>query len=354
MRVLLLGGTGAMGVNLASRLAARGADVVVTSRRARESTDPRISFLRGDAHDEAFVDEALGEGWDAVVDFMVRPTAEFEAVFPKFLASCEQYVFVSSYRVYADSPVITEGSPRLLDVVDDPAYLGTDEYALSKARCEDLLRSCGCGNWTIVRPAVTYDGSGRFQLGVLEAGDWLWRALNGVPVPFPRDMLGKQATMSWGGDVAEMIARLMGSDAALGEAFTVSTAEHRSWREVADIYREVVPSLELAPCDLESFIEVRGGEYQIRYDRMFDRVVDNSKVLAVTGLAQGELTTLEEGLTGQLRAFLESGASLPDPGIGFNARMDRLLGGTPSLGPLRAAKPGAPTLLKYSIRRWAH
>ena len=28
-----------------------------------------------------------------------------------------------SYRVYADSPLITEDSPRLLDVSDDPEYL---------------------------------------------------------------------------------------------------------------------------------------------------------------------------------------------------------------------------------------
>lgn len=111
-----------------------------------ESGSPLISFAVGNAHDQVFLDCLLDSKWDAIVDFMVWSTAEFSERYKKLLSAAEQYVFTSSYRVYADSSVITEESPRLLDAVDDDEYLATDEYALSKARCENLL-------W--LSPAVT-------------------------------------------------------------------------------------------------------------------------------------------------------------------------------------------------------
>lgn len=127
---------------------------------------------------------------------MIWMTAGFRERFEGFLAT-DRYVFVSSYRVYADAPVIREHSPRLLDTVNDPQYLETGEYAVCKARCEDMLFGSGRSNWSVVRPAVTLDGAaGRLRLGVHEADVWLWRARNGVPVPMPEAMLSKQVTMS--------------------------------------------------------------------------------------------------------------------------------------------------------------
>lgn len=349
MKMLVLGGTGAMGVHVTRLLAEEGHDVVVTSRRERESHDG-VRYARGDAKESAFLESLLSEHWGAVVDFMVWSTAEFQERRRELLAATDQYVFVSSYRVYADSPIITENSPRLLDVCCDDEYLATDEYALAKARCEDMLSESGFGNWTVVRPAITYDGSGRFQLGVHEADLWLWRALRGIPVPLPGAMLEKQTTMTWGGDVARMIVGLVGNPEALGEAFTVSTSEHLAWSAIAEIYRGIVPGLEVGACELGEFERERGGVYQIRYDRMFDRVVDNSKVLAVTGIDPLSLTGVEKGLATELSRFLELGG-VKSCGVGDQARMDRLAGGCPSLRPLVAEK-GVAAAAKYLVRRF--
>ena len=72
---------------------------------------------------------------------------------------------------------------RLLDVSHDSIYLKTDEYALAKARQEDILRKSGKNNWTIIRPYITYSES-RLQLGVLEKEAWLYRALKGFQEMF--------------------------------------------------------------------------------------------------------------------------------------------------------------------------
>ncbi len=349
MRVLVLGGTGAMGVHVTRLLADAGNEVVVTSRRERTSKDG-VSYVKGDAKDRPFLDGLLAERWGAVIDFMVWSTAEFRERVDALLGSTDQYVFLSSYRVYADSPVITEGSPRLLDVCDDPEYLATDEYALRKARCEDMLFASGMTNWTVVRPAITYDGvSGRLQLGAYESEEWLWRAAHGIPVPMPSKMLCRQATMSYGGDVAEMISLLVGNPSALGEVFTVSGSDHITWREVAETYAEVL-HFEITICSVDAFIAERGSGYQVNYDRMFDRVVDNSKVLQATGIDAGSLMGMRDGLTRELNTFIASGVSLlSSPGL--QGRYDRLSGGAPSLRAV-ASEDGMAGVVRYLVRRF--
>ncbi len=57
MKILLLGGTGAMGAYLAEILAERGEDVYVTSRSDR--THAGIHFIKGNAHDTDFLKATL-------------------------------------------------------------------------------------------------------------------------------------------------------------------------------------------------------------------------------------------------------------------------------------------------------
>lgn len=100
-----------------------------------------------------------------------------------------------------------------------------------------------------------------------------------------------------------MIARLIGHPRAMGEAFTVSISEHMSWFEVAEAYKTVVPSLEVCNCDMAQFERVHGAIWQIRYDRMYNRVVDNAKVFDVTELRQNQLMGIRNGLSSQLRGY---------------------------------------------------
>ncbi|MDY3949649.1 MAG: NAD-dependent epimerase/dehydratase family protein [Eggerthella lenta] len=348
MRILVLGGTGAIGFHVCRLLAEAGYEVVVTSRRQRDSNVLGISYVVGNAKRRDFLDAVLCERWDAVLDFMVWSTAEFRERCESFLSSAEQYLFVSSYRVYADSSVITEDSPRLLDVINDPEYLATDEYALAKARCENMLFESGRSNWTIVRPAITYDGGGRLQLGVMESEAWLARAVAGIPVPFPREMLSKQATMSGGGDVARMIAALVGNPQAYGESFTVSSSDHMSWSDVAETYRTVLP-FDLVEVALSDYERIYGAAYQIRYDRMCDRVIDNGKILRATGILEDSLVSMRDGLAGALRDFLATDSPFPVR-AGLSGRLDRLVGGFPSLGGV--SKDGIASLAKYLARRF--
>lgn len=302
-KVLMLGGTGAMGVYLAPELLNLGYQVYITSRSEHVSNERDIIYIVGNAKDPEFLDQLLQERYDAIVDFMVYNTKEFKARYMQLLDSTPHYLFLSSYRVYGDNhgQPITEESPRLLDSVDDADYLCSDEYGLTKARQENILRASGRRNWTILRPAITYSKE-RFQLGTMEANEFLQRVLKGKPIIFPKQMLDKQATMSWAGDVARLMARMVLNEEAMAETFTVSTSEHHTWREIMGYYTELL-DMKVKLVDLAVYQEVIGRPYQIKYDRMLDRIIDNSKALRVAGMRQEDFMPLRDGLSIELTNF---------------------------------------------------
>lgn len=349
MRALVLGGTGAMGRHLVGLLSDGGWSVDVTTRSRGRTGRDGVRYVVGDAHDGAFLEGILTSAdYDAIVDFMVWRTGEFSEVAERLLSGTRQYLFISSYRVYADAPVLEEGSPRLADVSRDEEYLRTDEYALAKARCEDVLRRSGRANWTIARPGITYDSGGRFQLGVLEAGTWLWRSMHGYQIAMPDELLSKTTTMTSGADVARMLCALVGNGAALGEAYNLATSESLPWSEVLEVYRRSLP-VAVVPCTLGQYAWAAQAPYQLFYDRMYDRVVDNSKVLGVAGIGQADLRPARDGLHEALCAFLRSGGRVSPP-CGTNARIDALTGER-CLGDL--LREGSPfsTAAKYAAGR---
>jgi len=323
-RVLLLGGTGAIGTHVAPELVRRGFSVTVTSRSAHTSDDRRIEYRQGDAKDDAFLDALLAERFDAIVDFMIYTTAAFSARCEKLLSHTDHYVFLSSYRVYGDAGCapITEESPRLLESVNDPEYLKTDEYGLAKARQEDLLRASGRRNYTIVRPSITYAGD-RFQLGTMEANEFLVRALKGKAVIFPKEMLPKRAAMTWAGDVGRMIARLVCSESAYGETYTAASAETQTWNSVLKLYQKIL-GMQVKQVPLSVYRDVVGRPWQIKYDRMLHRIIDNNKILLATGMKQSELMPLSDGLRIELAKFAAH-PQFKNVDEAMQARFDRVI-----------------------------
>jgi len=306
-KVLVLGGTGAMGVYLVPKLLERGYAVDVASLDTVESTNPNLRYFTGDCLNVEYVGELLKNGYDGIVDFMIYNQDKFEERHKMFLDNTSHYIYLSTYRIYANEEhPVKETSPRLFDASKDKDFLATDDYALYKAKGENVLLKSDYNNWTAIRPAITYSKR-RFQLTILEAPYVVGRTLHGKKLVLPKQAKDVQATMSWAGDVAEMIARLLFNPKAYREIFSVCTAEHMTWGEVADIYKELI-GLEAVWVDMEDFLGIlthnsnnpMGVRYQLIYDRLFDRIMDNSKVLEVTGMKQSELTTLYDGLKREL------------------------------------------------------
>jgi nucleoside-diphosphate-sugar epimerase len=267
---------------------------------------PGVRRIQGNAKDEAFLAPLLARHYDAIVDFLIYPTAELAPKLPRMAAACGHYVYLSSYRVYDGKDVpVREDSRLLVDTADDPILRNSDDYSIYKARGERILRSLGRRNWTIVRPSITYS-TYRYQLVTLEAPTVVGRADRGKAVVLPETARNVQGTLTWAGDNARFIARLVFNGRAAGETYTVATAEHHPWGEIAELYASL-RGLKAVWAPEEDFLRIvdpnpwnPGAAWQLRTDRLFERVIDNSKVLAATGLTQADLMPTAKGLETEL------------------------------------------------------
>ncbi len=298
-----------MGMALVPLLADRGDEVFITSRKKREGTDS-VHYIQGDAHQMEFLMQLLKTRYDAVVDFMVYQTMEFAQRLEMFLSSTDQYVFISSARVYAESrEPIREDSPRLLDVCRDGEYLAQEEYALYKAKEEDMIRNAGSQNWTIIRPYITYNVN-RLQLGVLEKENWLYRALHERTIVFQQGIADRMTTLTYGRDVAKVMVHLIGNPSALGETVHITSPDSMKWDDVLSVYLNVLeektgrrPEVHYLS-DPQKLSTVMGNVYQVKYDRMSDRIFDNRKAAALINEEIG-YTRPEDGLRACLEGLLD-------------------------------------------------
>lgn len=327
--VLLLGGTGAMGRPLQVFLREAGYSVFVTSRR--DHRDDKVTFFKGDANDEGFLGGVLSQRrFDAVVDFMIHSATAFPRVLQTILPRTEQYVFVSSARVYAPSDgALTESSPRILDVCTDRDYLQTDEYALSKARQENMLQSYGgvYKNWTIVRPSITYN-TDRLQYPLGEKEEWLYRALQGRSVVIPDNMPNIYTTLTRGDDVAAALAKMICNPKALGETVHIAGAPAITWREVMEIYDGVLRELKGINLRIkyvegyEKLAKDLGRYYQIKYARAVNRRFDNGKLESIAG--KFDFIPPQTGLRACLSSFLNGNGKFGDVSWRAEAYFDRI------------------------------
>ncbi|MRM91201.1 epimerase [Faecalicatena contorta] len=318
MDILILGGTGAMGIPLVDFLSKEN-QLYVTTRSCKENQN-NIKYLQGNAKDTVFFNSLMNRDYDAIVDFMVYSTEELGKRLPSLLDHTKQYFFFSSSRCYADSStLITENSPRLVDVCTDPEYLAIDEYGMAKGREENLLFNSGKTNWTIIRPYITYN-TNRIQLGVYEKENWLKRALEGRTIVFPKDIASKMTSLTYGPDVAGTISKLIGNEKAIGQAFHITTEESYTWGEVLDFYCDKIEEITGTRPKVKLVNDSNGlmtvwNKWQIKYDRLFSREFDNSKIESVRGRYEYKLTF--KGLGECLEEFISN-----PKWLGMNAKFE--------------------------------
>lgn len=307
MNILILGGTGAMGSPLVNILS-KDNTVWVTSRKQRISNVEKIIYVQGNALRKDFLERVCQEQhWDAIIDFMVRSKQQLGEILPFILSSTNQYVFISSARVYSECEgPISETTPRLLESSQDKEFLKTNEYSLSKAREEDLLLKSKSKNFTIIRPSITYN-TNRLQLGTMEKEDFLYRYLHGRKIVFSNDLKNKITTMTFGDDVARGIASIVGKQEALGEIYHITTNTSLTWGEVLQVYSDTIESKfgkrpEVIWTDKTTNFGLENQLYRIIYCRYFNRSFDNSKIEKFVDV--DSFTKPQDGLKKCLESFL--------------------------------------------------
>ena len=136
--------------------------------------------------------------------------------------------------------------------------------------------------------------------------DVLEKAESGEPLLLPVSVKEFGAGFDWAGNSGKLIANLLFKEDAIGEAFTVYSGHGMTWGEVADAYAAETGVRVNWVSDedyLATFEKREKSSFLIRwiYDRKFNRDVDCTKILSVTGLKQTDFATVQEGICEELK-----------------------------------------------------
>ena len=291
--VLLIAGGGTLGTYTAEELLRLGHTVDVICLEDKVSNDPRLHFAKAKATIEYLKDLFQKKRYQGIVNFIHYPNADDYIPYHELLSqNTDHLIYLSSYRVYADlAHPITESAPQLIDVIDDPAFLQAESYALSKSKNERYLKNNPYPkNWTIVRPVISFSER-RLDIILVSGNTVIEAAKSKTPVSLPVEAKKLTAGLDWAGNSGKLIANLLFKKETIGEAYTISSAQNLLWEEVADLYTDLLGvtfKWEAAnfPSDAWSWF----------YDRAYNRVIDNTKVLQATGLTKNDFKPIKEGM----------------------------------------------------------
>lgn len=315
-QVLLIAGGGTLGTYTAKELLRLGHRVDVLCLEDRVSDQENLTFYKGYATYENLKALFKKKHYEGVVNFVHYTDVEaYKPIHRLLIENTEHLIFLSSYRVYADlQHPITESAPKLLDISQDADFVAREDYAIAKAKGEAFLYSQSAGEqWTIVRPVISFSWR-RFDLVTHGFTHPIDCAKAGKPIILPESAKHLRAGLDWSGNSGKLIANLLFKKETIGQAYTISSGQNLTWQQVAEEYRQLL-GVELEYVSDEEFGRIyhptveSGWRYW--YDRMFDRVIDNTKVLQATGLKKEDFLSIREGLQIELALYKEAnGGSL--------------------------------------------
>lgn len=225
MDVLYIGGSGEISQACVLESLRLGHRVTVFNRGRSGALPAGVEHLQGDWHDPDARRCLAERRFDVVCQFIAFTLEDIERDIDTFAGRCRQYVFISSASAY-HKPVAHFAPIREDTPLDNPYW----EYSRTKAAMEARLADAGDRlPWTVVRPSHTYRA--RFPVA-LGDGDWTaTRLLAGDPVIVHGDGSALW-TLTHAEDFARYFARLLGREAALGEAYHITRDEPHSWLEI--------------------------------------------------------------------------------------------------------------------------
>jgi NADH dehydrogenase len=305
MKVLLLGGTGFIGTELAHELVDRGHEVRVLSRSPEDEDLPSaVETVTGDVTAYDSIESAF-EGQDAAV-FLVALEPLFT---PSGGEKMHEKVHLGGTKnaVRAAEEHGVERFVQMSALGADPD--GATHYIRSKGQAEDVVRESDL-DWTIFRPSIVYgDGSGFLRFTGLLTTPFVTAFPGGGSIPFQP---------IWVGDLAPMMADALEDEKHVGQAYDVGGPEVLTLADVARaIERSKGRSLAVLPIPMPLVkigATVTGalplipfGPDQYRSLQFDNRVQDNG--VTAFGYDTSDLRTLDDYLG---IANGESGTGTPD------------------------------------------
>lgn len=316
IKVLMLGGTGAIGQSILSVIGGNlDYSISITSRTVRKSDFCNVRYICGNANELSFINQFEDNSFDVLIDFMNYRNENLIRNIRKLLSIANQYIFLSSARVYDNSQaIIDEKCPLLINTTDDAEFRSSGTYAIKKAYQEELVKKYGGDKVTIIRPYKTYS-SDRLQLGEYEIKHWLLRLLKEKPIVINKYMLSKYTSLTDGVDVAKGIVSLINRKEAFGETFQIVTDESMTWNDILILYVEELRKVGVEPKvylsdDTDPIDKLFESGYQMPYDILFDRKFNSRKIAGITDITYQKMDNgLRKSISKYIKCYEEQSFS---------------------------------------------
>lgn len=293
MKVLIVGGSGTIGLGLTKESVARGYETYVLSRGNFNNRIPEeCHVITADCRNQMIMEEVLKDlEFDVVVGGLVFTLPQLKADIKLYAGRCRHYVFVSTAGVYH-----RDGTDRAL--TEEDGY-GCKEwqYNRNKIECEKYLKK-NADNlpfaYTIIRPTVTY-GDYRIPFTVINRKnqyDLIRRIRDGKPIVACDNVKMAIAHLD---DFSNGTVSLFMNEKAYGNAYHIADDEVSRWEDVisaietycgkkADILH--LPADQLLNLDYRQYVE-------LRYNKSISLVLSNEKIRSVLPEFRTKVSLLE-------------------------------------------------------------
>ncbi|WP_216892921.1 NAD(P)-dependent oxidoreductase [Nocardia alni] len=173
-RILVLGGTGYAGSAIVAEATARGHQVTALSRSLPDAPIPNVTYVQGDATDEAMLSSAI-EGSDVVVAALA-PRGPLAGTWRDVHRTITRLADAAGVRLYIvgghSSLRPAPGAERFVaDLSNVPAEIHDEIRAGAAFVIEDLPATPATLDWVFVSPALRFGAHvpgerlGRYRLG---------------------------------------------------------------------------------------------------------------------------------------------------------------------------------------------
>jgi len=283
MKILLLGGSGILSTDFTRKCLDEGNEVFILNRGKRKNfIDSRANLIVADLRNES-IEEIRSKldniSIDVIVDYLSYEPDHLKKSIMIFEGNFKQYIFVSSATAYikTNDDVISE----MKNEVGNPNW----SYSLNKAKCEAFLKETNI-TYTIIRPYVTY-GESRLPFQLIPDGfhyTLLERIKNDKPVAL-LDEGSAICTLTNTVDFANVLYGLLINTRAYHQAFHITSQFQQTWREVYEVYCELLEHRPyLVSVSLADIKKYMPEYYQsLKGDKGTSWKFDNTKVLNAIG-----------------------------------------------------------------------
>lgn len=310
MKVLVTGGTGVVGTGTVTELLARGHEVVLLARHARDDArqwPSGVTPRAGDVADAASI-RGAADGCEVVVHMVAIVEESGSATFDAVNVQGTANILAETERA---------GVRRFIYVSSLGAPSGASDYHKSKAEGERLTRGFS-GKWVIVRPGNVY-GPGDEQISLL------LRLVRGPSPIVPRIGDGDQPIQPiWWEDCARALANVVERTDLAGRELDLAGPEVTSQNDLIARFGQIT-GREVHTVSVPDFVATLGSRLvsMVGWDMHFNEqqvtmlregnVIPRGGDNALTTILKVEPTPLDVGLRQLADAQPEQ---LPSAGIG--------------------------------------